>query len=357
MTLWRVWRFLRKRNWRKAGLFVVSIALFVLALELMKAGARGLGPLITEYLRINNPVNALGFGWLMAYGVLSGSPVAAAALTFFDTKIIDAASAFAMINGSRMGASLIVLIIGLIYTLRGHERSKSLITGLLSLMVTATTYLPAMPIGYFLIVAGVFGAWDIEVTGRLVSVIDLVYQPTVSLVKQALPLWAVFLVGLVLIVNVFNLFDKAMPSINLAAGAFDRLPRALYRPAVVFLLGFAVTFVTTSVSVSLGLLVPLSARGIVRRENLIPYIMGCNISTFVDTLIAGLLLRNVNAASIVLAEMLSIAMISSIILLFFYPFYERNILRFVLWLDGETRRLVIFFMVIFIVPIVLLFIR
>jgi Na+/phosphate symporter len=357
MTVRRVFRFLRRRNWRKAGLFLVSIFLFILALELMKAGARGLGPLITEYLKIKNPFNALGLGWLMAYGVLSGSPVAAAALTFFDIKLIDAASAFAMINGSRMGASLIVLIIGLIYTLRGGDRGKSLITGLLSLMVTATTYLPAMPIGYFLIVTGVFGTWDITVTGRLVSVIDLIYQPTVSLLKQALPLWAVFIVGLFLIVNVFNLFDKAMPSINLRPGAFDRIPRMLYRPAVVFALGFAVTMVTTSVSVSLGLLVPLSARGIIRRENLIPYIMGCNISTFIDTLIAGLLLRNVSAASIVLAEMLSIAMISSIILIFFYPFYERTILSFVLWLDGRTRRLVIFFVVIFIVPIVLLFIR
>jgi Na+/phosphate symporter len=250
-----------------------------------------------------------------------------------------------------------VLIIGLIYTMRGSDRGRSLVTGLLSLMVTATTYLPAMPIGYILIKTGVFGAWDIEVTGRLVSVVDMIYQPTVDLVKAALPLWAVFLVGLILIVNVFNLFDKAMPSISLSSSAFDRMPRVLYRPAVVFALGFAVTFVTTSVSVSLGLLVPLSARGIIRRENLIPYIMGCNISTFVDTLIAGLLLRNVNAASIVLAEMLSIAMISSIILVFFFPFYERTILRFVLWLDARPRRLVIFFIMIFVVPIVLLFIK
>src|SRR5262245_19398656 len=163
--------FLRRRNWRKAFNFFVGIALFILALELMKAGARGLAPLITDTLKVDNPINGLGFGWLMAYAVLSGSPVAAAALTFFDTQLIDAASAFAMINGSRLGASLIVLIIGLIYTLRGHERAKSLVTGLLSLMVTATVYLPAMPIGWPMIEAGVFGKWDIAVTGQMVSLI------------------------------------------------------------------------------------------------------------------------------------------------------------------------------------------
>jgi len=357
MTIGKGIAFLRRRNWRKAFNFVVGIALFILALELMKAGARGLAPIITDVLKITNPINALGFGWLFAYTILSGSPVAAAALTFFDTGLIDAASAFGMINGSRMGASLMVLIVGLIYTLRGHERAKSLITGLLSLMVTATTYLPAMPIGWLMINAGIFGKWDLNVTSGMVSIIDIIYHPTVNLIKSIFPLPVVFIIGLVVIVNVFNLLDKSMPSINLSQSAFDRVPRVLYRPSVVFLLGFAVTMVTTSVSVSLGLLVPLSARGYIRRENLIPYIMGCNISTFIDTLLAGLLLRNVNAASIVLAEMLSIMIVSSIILVFFYQAYERAILRFVLWLDASTPRLAIFFLMIFIIPIGLLFVK
>ena len=62
--------------------------------------------------------------------------------------------------------------------------------------------------------------------------------------------------------------------------------RLLYRPLVTFALGLAVTTLTMSVSVSLSVLVPLSARGYIRRENVIPYIMGANITTFVDTLVA-----------------------------------------------------------------------
>jgi Na+/phosphate symporter len=352
-----VLRLLRRWSWRKAAIFVASMMLFVLALELMKAGARALAPIITGFLEVDNPVNALGFGWLFAYGILSGSPVAAVALTLFDTGLLDSAGAFSMITGSRLGASLIVLIIGLIYMLRGHERTRSMITGLLSFIVTATIYLPALPIGYLMLTSGIFERLDVRASGDAFSIIDVIYGPSLDLVKAYLPRPLIFVIGLLVIIGTFNLFDKALPELKLQESAFDRVPRVLYRPSVTFLLGLAVTSVTMSVSVSLGLLVPLSARGYIRRENLIPYIMGCNVSTFVDTLIAGLLLRNVHAAGIVLAEMISILIISLVVLVFFFRSYERAILKAATWLEAGTTRLAVFFATIFVIPIILLLIR
>src|SRR5512141_531808 len=58
-----------------AGLF-----LFVLALQIIKSGARSLVPLL-DGLQVSGPLNAVGFGWLLAYGALSGSPVAAIGVT------------------------------------------------------------------------------------------------------------------------------------------------------------------------------------------------------------------------------------------------------------------------------------
>ena len=133
----------------KIGLFVASLYLFILAITLMKEGARGIAPLVQNLLAVNNPVNALGFGWLFAYVIMSGSPVAAAALTFFDAGVVDKLGAFAMITGSRLGAGFIVLFLGFLYVLRGRDRATSLSMGLLSLSVTATTYLPALVLGAF----------------------------------------------------------------------------------------------------------------------------------------------------------------------------------------------------------------
>lgn len=347
----------RRINVRKIGIFVASILLFILALELMKAGARGLAPFIRDTLTVTNPINGLGFGWLFAYGVMSGSPVAAAALTFFDVGVVDQVTAFAMITGSRLGASLIVLILGMIYMLRGHEKSASLTTGLLSLIVTATVYVPALPVGYALLRSGIFVNSSIEASGDMFSIIDTVYGPPVAFFSSFLPSWAIFLLGLGVIIFTFNLFDKALPDLKLQQSAFDNIPRLLYRPIVTFGLGFLITLLTMSVSVSLGLLVPLSARGYIRRENLVPYIMGCNISTFIDTLIAGLLLRNAEAAGIVLAEMISIVIVSSIILILFFSVYERLILRFVSWLSETRTRLIMFFVLLMVIPLFLLIVR
>jgi solute carrier family 34 (sodium-dependent phosphate cotransporter) len=245
----------------------------------------------------------------------------------------------------------------MIYMLRGHEKSASLTTGLLSLVVTATVYVPALPVGYALLKSGIFVNSNIEAGGNMFSVIDVVYGPPVDFLIGFLPSWAVFLIGLGVIIFTFNLFDKALPDLKLEQSAFDNIPRLLYRPIVTFALGFLITLLTMSVSVSLGLLVPLSARGYIRRENLVPYIMGCNISTFIDTLIAGLLLRNAEAAGIVLAEMISIVIVSSIILILFFSVYERLILRFVSWL-GETRpRLIVFFILLMVIPLFLLIVR
>jgi len=340
-------------NLAKVGLFVASLYLFVLAITLMKEGAGGLAPL-TRTLAVTSPANSLGFGWLFAYTIMSGSPVAAAALTFFDAGVVDRLGAFAMITGSRLGASFIVLFIGFLYVLRGRNRSTSLSMGLLSLTVTATTYLPGLVLGAWLLNQGVLDRVQLRSGALLSSVTERAVEPISNAVVALLPEWAVFLVGLGVILFSFNLFDRCLPQSTLKESQVGWMSRLVYRPWVMFIVGAVITLISMSVSVSLSILVPLSARGFVRRENVIPYIMGANITTFVDTLLAAVLLKNPPAFTIVLVEMCSIAIISVLILALFYPVYQRAILGAVSWVTARNRNLALFMAVIFLVPILLL---
>jgi hypothetical protein len=111
-------------------LFLACLVLFVLALELMKRGASGAATLILIFLDVNNVPNALGFGWLATYLELNGSPVAAVSVTFLATGALDQLPVYAMPTGSKLGASFIVLFIGFVYVLRGHEKRAGLTTGL-----------------------------------------------------------------------------------------------------------------------------------------------------------------------------------------------------------------------------------
>lgn len=350
-TTLRLWRLI---DWGKLALFGASLFLFMLAIILMKEGAANLTPLIRDRLNISNPLNSLGFGWLFAYLVMSGSPVAASALTFFDVGAISKLSAFTMIAGSRLGASLVVLLIGFVYILRGRDRVNSLSMGLLSLFVTGSTYLVAAFLGLILLQSGLLDAFQLSSGGLLNSVIDGVFGPIVAFLRGLLPGWLLFPVGLAVVLVSFSLFDKCLPQMTLKESRVGQVSRLVYRPVVMFLLGAAVTMVSMSVSLSLTLLVPLSQRGFVRRENVIPYIMGANITTFVDTLFASVLLGNPEAFTIVFAGMISIATISLVIMTTTLRRYERIMLNGVSWASESNRNLAFFLLVAVLLPIILM---
>ena len=350
---------LRRIRWErirvgKIGLFVTSLYLFILAIALMKEGARAVAPLVHSLLHVSSATNALGFGWLFAYTIMSGSPVAAAALTFFDAGAVDELCAFSMITGSRLGASFLVLLIGFLYVLRGRDRATSLSMGLLSLAVTATTYLPSLLLGAVTLRVGLLDGVQLESGALLYSVVEQVVGPVNGVAVSLLPSWAVFLLGLGVIWFSFNLFDKCLPQMTIKESQLGWMSRLVYRPWVMFLLGSLITVVSMSVSLSLSILVPLSARGFVRRENVIPYIMGANVTTFIDTLLAAVLLDNPAAFTIVFVQMFCITAVSVIILATFYRPFERAMLKFVAWVTVRNRNLALFMAVIFMVPIALM---
>jgi sodium-dependent phosphate cotransporter len=335
-------------------LFIISLSLFLVAIELIKNGAAGAAGLIERYLDIDAPLNSLGFGWLASYLVMSGSPVAAVSVAFLAAGALEQLSAYAMIVGSRLGASFIVLFVGFMYVLRGHERRAGLTMGLLALVVTASVYLPALLVGGLLLELEVLDFVQLGGGEVLSSALEQVLAPIVQPLSSLLPGWGVMLIGLVVLWVSFFLFDRALPELDLENSRFSQVARMVYRPLPMFILGSALTLITLSVSLSLSLLVPLSARGYVRRENAIPYIMGANITTIVDTVLATVVLGSSDALSVVLASMLSVTLVSLVILLLFFRRYERAMLSLVEWATATSRNLALFMVAIMVTPLVLL---
>lgn len=338
----------------KSGFVVAGMFLFILALRLLSKGAGGIGPLLRDNLGVSSAVNTLGFGWLFAYCVLSGSPVAAIALSFLDSGTITPLETFAMITGSRLGAAFIVLFVGFLYYLRGRPRLVSLSIGILSLSVTATTYLPALPVGYWLLQQPELEGVRLTLPPAISSVIDELFDPIVEFIFAGTNGWIVFGVGLITLLVAFKLLDRALPEVDSEHNVFGGVGSLIYRPSAMFLLGAFVTSLTLSVSVSLAILVPLSAKGLIRRENTLPYIMGANITTFIDTLVASLLIQDPAGFTVVLAEIISITIVSIIILTFFYRPYERAILKLLEKVVYSNTALAVFMVLMIVSPILLL---
>lgn len=333
---------------------VTGLALFILALELLKAAGGELAPLLAQW-QVSGLRQSVGFGWLGAYVVLSGSPVAAIALTLYSSGAITDLAALGMMTGSRLGASFIVLFVGFMYYLRGHRRVASVAIGVLSFVVTATIYLPALALGVVILEQGWLDAVRFGTPAALDSVIEVVFDPVVDWLQSVLPVWLVFIGGIGALLGAFKLFDSVLPEIDPENSRFGNLSNAIYRPMVMFLIGAAFTSVTLSVSVSLTLLVPLSTRGYIRRENIVPYIMGANITTFVDTLLASLLLNSPRAFTIVLVEVIAVSFFSLLILFFAYRPYQRAMNRILDLVLANRWSLLTFVAILVAIPLLLLF--
>ena len=349
----------RDRGWyvrqaKRMGAGLIAILLFVFALEMMKSGAKGLTPVLRGHLDIEHAADCLGLGWLMAYVVLSGSPAAAIAMALLSAETLTQIQAFAMVSGSRLGASSIVLLLGFIYTLRGHEPWTVLSTGVLSLLLTASVQFPGLLVGVFMLKQGWLDAIYWPWLTHFSTGINAVINPIMGPITQFFPQWALFVLGGAVITLSFQLFDKALPEFRFKRAGLNRPSRLIYRPEIMFFMGLLVTLLTLSVSVSIGILVPLSARGYVRRENIMPYILGANISTMIDTLAAALILGAPQAVIVVLAHMMSAVIVSLPIVLLAYEPYTRLMSGALEWTLRKRRNFAIFLGIFLLVPIVLI---
>jgi hypothetical protein len=351
-----------RRSWRawagavtKAGYAVAGLALFIFALELLKKGAGGLKPVLNG-VSADGVLNLLGFGWAGAYAVMSGSPVAAISLSLFAGGTISDVEAFAMINGTRLGASFIVLFVGFLLYVFRRRSADGLYIGVVALLTAFTLWLPVLPIGILALRSGWFDSVELSTPGAITSFVDVVFDPAVNYAADHLPRLALFGLGIGLLLGAFTVFDRALPNLEQPSLRVERIRDWIHNPIAMFLLGLAITAMTLSVSLSLTLLIPLSLKGYIRRDGIIPYVMGANISTWVDTLVAALLLDSPRAFTIVFTEMVIGASISLFVLVFLYRPYSRLILATAHRVTQSRRGFALFLGAIFLVPLVLFFV-
>jgi sodium-dependent phosphate cotransporter len=309
---------------RRAVALLAGLFLFVGALQLMKTGAAALGVLQPGSILVENALSTLGLGWLGALLVLSGSPVAATALVLVaageetgGVRGLSELEGFTMLSGSRLGAAFVVLVVAVVFALRAGEggRRAPLSTAVLALSATAVVYVPAAFLGAALLAWEPYSNVELTFPGQFVDLIDLVYGDVVERAEE-LPAPVVFLLGLGVLLLAFKLIDAVLPDLDDAS--VSRRPAWLRRKWPMFALGSAVALVTMSVSVALTVLIPLVAKNVVRREYVVPYIMGANITTLGDTMLAAFALDSPAAVRVVLAEVLAAGTISVLLLIFAY---------------------------------------
>lgn len=342
----------------KVLLATLGLWIFLIALALMKDGARGLAPTLNA--AVNTPLNALGLGWLGALLVLSGSPVAASALALFDGGSLTLEQSYAMIVGSRLGASFVVLVIGTIYALRRAQagRRAPVSIGVLALTMTFIAYVPGGLLGYGILESGVLSGLPLTPPAAVLDATKALTAPVVGLVEQVLrpdaplPAALLFLAGVALLLASFRVVDAFLPEI--VADRDDERARWYAGPWTMFGIGLATALATLSVSVALSLLVPVVAKGYVRREQILPYIAGANITTLFDTLVVAVLLGGSQGPDMVISLAAGVTVWTVLLLVVAYQPMRTAVFRFQALVLHSRARLVGFVFVLFAIPTAML---
>jgi sodium-dependent phosphate cotransporter len=331
--------------------FLLALFLFVGALQVMKTGAGQFEALHHGGFLVKNAASTLGLGWLGALLVLSGSPIAASALSLVSARSMDLTEGFTMLTGSRLGATFVVLLVAVIYALRGGEgrRMAPVSTAVMALTATAAIYAPAALLGYGLLHSGPFRSVNLQLPAQFSDLLDIVYGDLLAAI-EGWPAAVLFLGGLGILLVAFKLIDDVVPEIGREDIERSRLSWMTSKYPM-FGLGCLVALVAMSVSVALTVLVPLVAKGYVKRGDILPYIMGANITTLGDTLLAAFLLDSPAAVQIVLAGIIGTTIVSLVLLTFFYPQLKRGIWRFQRQMVKSKTRLLAFTAGLFVVPI------
>jgi hypothetical protein len=98
----------------------------------------------------------------------------------------------------------------------------------------------------------------------------------------------------------------------------------------------------------------LALKGYIRREKVIPYVMGANIATWIDTLFAALLLDSPRAFTIVLVEMISGGAVSLFILILLLAPYSNTVHAVAHAVSSSRVRIAAFLACLFAAPLVLM---
>lgn len=313
---------------RSGRLFYGFIAIFgfILSLQLLGESTQEIAPLLQNFFTafIKTDLSALGTGWMMAYIVLNGATSAAIGLALFESGLITFLQTYMVISGSRLGAAFIVIFIGVLEYTQGKSDNlaDSCSVGILTFLLTYTVYIPAVLIGYVLLET--FELAFLETSGPvfLNYSLTMVFTPIVDMVSQYVMAPLLFFLSILLLLFSLKQFDKAFKGLGKEKMREDYIRFLITNRWIAFLAGSILTLLTTSVALSLGIIVPLYNKGYLKREEIIPYILGANVTTMISSIIAAIVLDSIIGMKAVLMLTITITFVTLIVLVLYKPYYQ-----------------------------------
>lgn len=276
---------------------LVSIYFFVSAIILIKSSAKLMGVALAEkiVLLIRDTTSAVFSGWIITAMLHSSGAFDSIVVAFTSSGVMPLSLAVAAIIGAEMGTTVTPFLISVIERMKGKRESEAGFNVAMShVLYNLVTLMIFYPLELFL---GLFTSVAMQGSNIFVrmpwlkavpDILDIV-TPWVDPLLEHIPPWSGIVLGAILLLVALGAVEKYMTAIFSMPRSWNLIRSTFTRPGRAFVAGFLFTVLVPSTTVMVSLLVPLATSGVIRAEYyILPYILGANIGTVFDVMVAAL---------------------------------------------------------------------
>jgi sodium-dependent phosphate cotransporter len=333
---------------------LIALYFFLSGIVIIKKAAKIMGEALAEkiILLIRDTTSAVFSGWIATALLHSSGAFDSIIVAFTSSGVMPLSLAVASIIGAEVGTTVTPFLVSLLEHIRGRSRLEAsfnvTMNHVLYNLATLLLFYPAeLFFGIFTKIARQ-GSYIFVRATWLRAVPDLieVVTPWVDILFNFIPPWLGLLIGAASLVIALMALEKYMTAIFSMPRSWNLIRATFTKPIRAFLAGFLFTVLVPSTTVMVSLLVPLAGSGIILSEYyVLPYILGANIGTVFDVMIAALATGDAICLGVWLVH-LTINLVGAIIFLFILKPFSR-LVRWTAAKIANSRRLALIVAIVF----------
>ena len=273
--------------------------MFILSIELIKKSSLFLAPTIKELLLQSlTPIKAVSLGWFGTSIVQSSGAVGSIVATFAGNNLIGLSTAIYILIGASLGTTITALIISLITV---SQKRKDFRHGfeiaLCYSLYSAMLVIPVFLLEYFFKLFSKTSLFLASTLGEKISLlkvpnfVDVITSPIIDILFKINGKLITLVISFLILVLVLRYIGKAIVEVlggdKKARGFINRHFESKYKG---YLIGFVLTAIVFSSSITISLLVPLAVSRTIGLRKAIPFILGADLGTFTDIFLASVIL-------------------------------------------------------------------
>lgn len=284
-------------KWAK---FIFFLYTFIFSIELIKKTSVLLAPSVKGFLsEALTPIKAVATGWFTTSIVQSSGAVGTMTATFAGNNIISLQTAVFIVIGAALGTTITALVISLVtVTQKKRDFRHGFEIGLCYAIFSAIIVSIAFLLEYFFQFVSRSSLFVVSLFGEKTSpflfpdIVGFLTSPITNLLLSKNNVFLVLLFAFAVLIFSLRYLSKSI--INLFGGEENtkkKIGKYFESKWKTYLLGVVLTGIVFSSSITIGLLVPLAASRLISLRKTIPFILGADLGTSTDILIAALIIN------------------------------------------------------------------